>query len=242
VGAQQNLHFEMLFEVAREAGWLPEEVRAEHAAIGSVLGTDGKILRTRSGAAVKLTELLDEAIERASVEFDKIEHDVPFGADERAAIARAVGIGAAKYADLSVARDSDYVFDLDRMISFRGNTGPYLQYATARIRSIFRRGDLDLDAVSGPMPVGHEAERALALKLLGFGAAVAQAAELAQPHRLCAYIYEVATAYTAFYENCPVLKAPDEETRRARLALCALTLRTLVTGLGLLGITAPDRM
>lgn len=242
VGAQQSLHFQMLFEAAREAGWLPPPVRAEHAQIGNVLGPDGKIFRTRSGEAVKLTELLDEALERAGIEFDKIEHDERFDDAERRAIVEAVGIGAVKYADLSVALDSEYIFDFDRMISFRGNTGPYLQYASTRIRSIFRRGGVDLDAVDGPVAIGHPAERRLALQLLGFDAAVNQAAELAEPHRLCAYVYELATAYTAFYENCPVLKAPDEETRTARLALCALTLRTLVTGLGLLGVTAPERM
>jgi arginyl-tRNA synthetase len=242
VGSEQALHFQMVFAVAREAGWLPAEVRAEHAKIGMVLGPDGKILRTRSGEAVKLSDLLDEALERAAAEFDKIEHDVEFDAAERRAIIDAVGIGAVKYADLSVARDSEYTFDLDRMISFRGNTGPYLQYATTRIRSIFRRGGLDPATARAPIVIGHAAERKLALHLLGFGAAVEQAAELAQPHRLCGHIHDLATAYTAFYENCPVLKAPDQATRDARLALCALTLRALVTGLELLGVAAPERM
>jgi arginyl-tRNA synthetase len=242
VGAQQALHFQMAFAVAREAGWLPDGVRFEHAQIGNVLGPDGKIFRTRSGEPVMLSDLLDEGVERAGQEFDKIEHDEPFDDGTRAAIVEAVGIGAVKYADLSVARDSEYIFDFDRMIAFKGNTGPYLQYASARIRSIFRRGGLAPESAAGPILIGHPAERALALQLLGFGAAVELAGETAEPHRLCAYIYAVADAYTTFYENCPVLKAPDEETRASRLALCAVTLRTLVTGLSLLGVPTPERM
>jgi arginyl-tRNA synthetase len=242
VGAQQALHFQMAFAVAREAGWLPDGVRFEHAQIGNVLGPDGKIFRTRSGEPVLLGDLLDEGVERAGREFDKIEHDEPFGDETRAAIVEAVGIGAVKYADLSVARDSEYIFDFDRMIAFKGNTGPYLQYASARIRSIFRRGGLAPENAAGPIVIGHPAERALALQLLGFGAAAELAGETAEPHRLCAYIYAVADAYTTFYENCPVLKAPDVETRGSRLALCAVTLRTLVTGLSLLGVPTPERM
>ncbi|WP_433180541.1 arginine--tRNA ligase [Actinoallomurus sp. CA-150999] len=242
VGSQQALHFQMVFAVARMAGWLPDEVSAEHAQIGSVLGPDGKIFRTRSGKSVKLTELLDEAVERAGVAFDEVPHDEPFDEETRRQVVEAVGMGAVKYADLSTARGSEYVFDFDRMISFRGNTGPYLQYATARIRSIFRKGGVAPEEATGPIALGHEAERALALHLLGFGAAVHQTGETAEPHRLCAYLFELASAYTTFYENCPVLKAPDEATKASRLALCALTLRTLVKGLELLGVATPERM
>ncbi|GAA4150458.1 arginine--tRNA ligase [Actinomadura keratinilytica] len=242
VGAPQALHFQMVFAVARMAGWLNDEVRAEHAQIGNVLGTDGKILRTRAGGTVKLAELLDEAVERAGRAFDEVPHEEAFDEATRAEIVEAVGIGAVKYADLSVARDSEYVFDFDRMIAFKGNTGPYLQYAAARIRSIFRKGGVDPAAVTGPVRIGHPAERALALRLLGFGAAVAQAGESAEPHRLAAYVFSVADAYTAFYENCPVLQAPDEATKASRLALCAATLRTLETGLHLLGVPTPERM
>jgi arginyl-tRNA synthetase len=241
VGSQQALHFQMLFAVARMAGWLPDGVRAEHAQIGNVLGSDGKIFRTRSGKSIKLTELLDEAVERAGAAFDDVPHDEPFDEVSRREVVEAVGIGAVKYADLSTARDSEYVFDFDRMISFRGNTGPYLQYATARIRSIFRKGGVAPEDVIGPVVIGHDAERALALHLLGFGAALAAAGETAEPHRLCAYLFDLASAYTTFYENCPVLKA-EEETRASRLALCALTLRTLAKGLDLLGVTTPERM
>lgn len=242
VGAPQSLHFQMVFAVARMAGWLNDEVSAEHAQIGNVLGTDGKILRTRAGGTVKLAALLDEAVERAGAVFDEIQHDEPFDDATRAEIVQAVGMGAVKYADLSVARDSEYTFDLDRMISFNGKTGPYLQYAAARIRSIFRKGGLAPEDATGPITLTHPAERALALELLGFGAVLKQAGETAEPHRLASYVYSVADAYTTFYENCPVLKAPDEETRASRLALCAATLRTLVTGLGLLGVPTPERM
>ncbi|MFF4237884.1 arginine--tRNA ligase [Actinomadura geliboluensis] len=242
VGAPQSLHFQMVFAVARMAGWLNDEVEAEHAQIGNVLGTDGKILRTRAGGTVKLAQLLDEAVERAGAVFDEIQHDEPFDDATRAAIVRDVGIGAVKYADLSVARDSEYVFDFDRMISFHGKTGPYLQYAAARIRSIFRKGGVAVEDATGPITLGDPAERALALELLGFGAVLKQAGDTAEPHRLASYIYAVADAYTTFYENCPVLKAPDEPTKASRLALCAATLRTLETGLHLLGVPTPERM
>ncbi|MCO5974691.1 arginine--tRNA ligase [Actinoallomurus soli] len=242
VGAQQALHFQMVFAVARMAGWLPESVSAEHAQIGNVLGPDGKIFRTRSGKPVKLTELLDEAVERAGAAFDEVPHEEEFDEETRRRIVEAVGIGAVKYADLSVARGSEYIFDFDRMISFRGNTGPYLQYAAARIRSIFRKGGLTPEEAAGPIVLDHEAERALALHLLGFGTALRQTGETTEPHRLCAYLFELASAYTTFYENCPVLRAPDEATKASRLALCALTLRTLSKGLELLGVETPERM
>ena len=243
VGAAQSLHFQMIFATARMAGWVPDDMRLEHAQIGNVLGTDGKILRTRAGGTVKLRDLLDEAVERAGAEFDKIEHEQPFDEATRRAIVEKIGMGAVKYADLSVALDSEYIFDLDRMVPFRGNTGPYLQYATARIRSIFRKGRLDPEDAPGPIMIGAPAERALALRLLGFGAAVELAGETAEPHRLCTYIFELASAFTTFYETCPVLKGDVEPAVRAsRLALCALTLKTLVRGLDLLGIAAPERM
>ncbi|MCW2948061.1 MAG: Arginine--tRNA ligase, partial [Actinoallomurus sp.] len=198
VGSQQALHFQMVFAVARMAGWLPEHVVAEHAQIGSVLGSDGKIFRTRSGKSIKLTELLDEAVERAGAAFDDVPHDEPFDEVTRRQVVEAVGIGAVKYADLSVARDSEYVFDFDRMISFRGNTGPYLQYATARIHSIFRKGGTAPEQAAGPITLGHDAERALALHLLGFGGALEVAAQATEPHRLCAYLFDLASAYTTF--------------------------------------------
>jgi arginyl-tRNA synthetase len=240
VGSDQALHFRMVFAVAREAGWLPADKRFEHAQIGMVQGEDGTRLRTRAGDLVKLEDLLTEGVERARAILDEVERDDD--SLDLDAIAEDVGIGAIKYADLSTARDSAYIFDWDRMISFKGNTGPYLQYATTRIKSIFRRAGLLPGDATGPIVITEPAERELARKLLEFGAAVTQVADSAEPHRLCGYLFEVASLFTTFYEQCPVLKADDEETRRSRLALCAATLRVLTTGLGLLGVPLPDRM
>jgi arginyl-tRNA synthetase len=237
VGAEQALHFAMIFAVARQAGWLTDKVRAQHAAIGLVSGADGKRFRTRSGGSVKLITLIDEAVERA----EDVIRDRYDDAAQRSQIAEAVGIGALKYGDLSVARDSGYSLDFDRLLALTGNTGPYLQYAAARIRSIFARAGLDPADAAGPIRLGTAAERALALRLLGLGRAVDDVAADAEPHKLAGFLFELASAFTTFYEQCPVLSA-EGETRRSRLALCALSLRVLVTGLGLLGIPVPDRM
>jgi arginyl-tRNA synthetase len=228
----------MLFAVARQAGWLTHDVSAEHAVIGLVSGAAGGRIRTRSGEQVKLITLIDEAVERAGrVIADRYDDQAL-----RQQIAEAVGIGALKYGDLSVARDSGYVFDFDRMLALTGNTGPYLQYATARIRSIFRRAGLDPDKVTPRLYLTEGAERALALTALGFGAAVFGAGRRAEPHLLAAFLFDIASSFTTFYETCPVLNAPSPELRDSRLALCALALRLLTTGLGLLGIPVPDRM
>jgi arginyl-tRNA synthetase len=244
VGSDQALHFRMVFAVARQAGWIPEGAVFEHAQIGLVLGPDGNRLRTRSGDNVQLSDLLSEAVERARSILDEVDASARFDPAELDEVAEAVGIGAVKYADLSTARDSAYVFDWDRMISFRGNTGPYLQYATARIRSIFRRAgaDADPDVRGSRLTVTAAPERALALKLLGFGATLSQVGETAEPHHLCAYLFDVASLFTTFYEECPVLKAEPAALRAGRLALCALTLRVLTSGLGLLGVPVPERM
>ncbi|GAA1308069.1 arginine--tRNA ligase [Planotetraspora silvatica] len=237
VGATQSLHFQMVFAAARMAGWLHDDVSAEHVQIGSVLGADGKMFKTRSGASTKLTELLDEAVSRA----EAVIAERGYEPAARREIGRQVGIGAVKYADLSVSHDSEYVFDFDRMLALTGNTGPYLQYAVARIRSIFRRGELDPADFPGPITLGEPAERALALQLLGFGSIVETVAESSEPHRLCNYLFDLAQAFTSFFETCPVLKA-EEPVRTSRLALSALTLRVLVQGLDLLGIEVPERM
>jgi arginyl-tRNA synthetase len=237
VGSEQHQHLEMIFELARQAGWLVPPATAEHAVIGLMTGPGGQRLRTRSGEQVKLADLIDEAVDRAAtVIADR--YDDPA---QRGQIAEAVGIGALKYGDLSVARDSGYVLDFDRLLALTGNTGPYLQYATARIRSIFARAGLDPAASSAPIRLGTPAERELALRLLGFGRAVADSAATAEPHKLAGFLFELASAFTTFYEQCPVLAA-EGATRQSRLALSALTLRVLVTGLGLLGIPVPDRM
>jgi arginyl-tRNA synthetase len=203
-----------------------------------VAGADGKRFRTRSGDSVKLSTLIDEAVERAE-EVIRDRYDDP---EQRREIAVAVGIGALKYGDLSVARGSNYVLDFDRLLALTGNTGPYLQYAAARIRSIFARAGLDPAAVSsGPIVLGTSTERALALRLLGFGRAIEDVTVDAEPHKLAGFLFDVASAFTTFYEQCPVLTA-ESELRASRLAVCSLTLRVLTTGLGLLGILVPDRM
>ncbi|MGN6679251.1 MAG: arginine--tRNA ligase [Streptosporangiaceae bacterium] len=238
VGSEQSQHLSMVFSVARQAGWLPDSVRAEHAAIGMVTGADRKRFRSRTGKSVKLIDLIDEAVARAE-EVIKDRYDEP---ELRAQIAEAVGIGALKYADLSVARDSSYVLDFDRMLALTGNTGPYLQYAAARIRSIFGRANLSPEMATGPIVLGEPAERALALRLLDFSAALAETAEDAEPHKLAGFLFDMASDFTTFYEQCPVLKAGSAEVKNSRLALCALTLKVLLTGLDLLGIPVPERM
>jgi arginyl-tRNA synthetase len=243
VGSEQALHFQMVFAVAIQAGWIPAEARFEHAQIGMVLGQDGNRLRTREGETPKLSGLLQEGVDRARGILDEVDASSRFDAAELDAVAEAVGIGAVKYADLSTARESAYLFDWDRMISFRGNTGPYLQYATARIKSIFRRaGQAEADARRSEVAITAGPERALALRLLDFGAMVTQLGETAEPHRLCAYLFDVASLFTTFYEECPVLKAEPASLRASRLALCALTLDALTLGLTLLGVPIPDRM
>ena len=238
VGSEQSQHLQMIFELAREAGWLTDEASAEHAVIGLVTGTDGKRLKTRTGEQVNLATLIDEAVARAGqVIADR--YDDPGQRDQ---IAEAVGVGALKYGDLSVARDSSYIFDYDRMLALTGNTGPYLQYATARIRSIFRRAGLEPAVATTPIQITGDAERALALHLLGFGTALYQVADTTQPHLLAGFLFDVASAFTTFYEQCPVLQAADLSIRESRLALSALTLRVLLTGLDLLGIPVPERM
>jgi arginyl-tRNA synthetase len=239
VGAPQSQHFAMVFAVAKMAGWLAPPARAEHVAFGSILGPDKKMFKTRSGDTVKLTDLLDEAFERALKEVKEKSPDI--GEEAQIRVAHAVGAGAVKYADLSSDRIKDYVFDWDRMLAFEGNTAPYLMYAHARIRSIFRKGAVD-DAALGPMVVKAPQEKRLAMEILRYGAVVAEVGETLQPHRLCLYLFELAQAYTSFHENCPVLKAPTDEERRSRLAMCDLTAKVLAAGLGLLGITAPERM
>lgn len=239
VGLPQQQYLAMLFEAAREAGWLTPPVRAEHVGFGSVLGTDGKLLRSRAGRAVKLIDLLDEAVARAAAAV--AERNPSLDEQTRSEVAQAVGIGAVKYADLSTDRTKDYVFDYDRMLAFDGKTGPYLQYAHTRIRSIFRRAGIDAPGVAGAVTVSEPAERDLALELLQFGEVLEGVAKSLEFHRLANYLYELSTAFTAFYESCPVLRA-EGEVRQSRLVLCDLSARVLALGLGLLGITAPDQM
>ncbi|WP_438039784.1 arginine--tRNA ligase [Sorangium sp. So ce128] len=239
VGAPQSQHFAMVFATAREAGWLTPPARAEHVAFGSVLGADKKMFKTRRSETVKLSDLLDEALERAA----KVvrEKNPELDAEAGGAVARAVGVGAVKYADLSSDRIKDYVFDWDRMLAFEGNTAPYLMYAHARVRSIFRKAGVESPREAG-IVLGEPAERALVLELLRFGAVLEDVAATLEPHRLCGYLFELAGSFTSFYERCPVLRAESDDVRRSRLALCDLTAEVLAKGLGLLGIEAPERM
>jgi arginyl-tRNA synthetase len=239
IGAPQELHLKMVWDTARKAGWLPDAVQPVHVQIGNVLGEDRKILKTRSGAPLRLMALLDEAVATARAVMDEDQPDLDEGI--RSAVAPQVGIGAVKYADLSVAHNSEYVFDLRRMVSLNGNTSRYLQYATARLRSIFRTADLDPVHVHGSIVVNEPSERALALQILAFSDIVEQVASELEPHRLCGFLFELAQAFSVFYERCPVLKA-EPEIRESRLTLSAATLQALVTGLDLLGIEAPQRM
>lgn len=240
VGAPQQQHFQMVFAVSRMAGWLPDDVEVVHVAFGNVLGDDRKMLKSRSGEPMKFVELLDEALERADSAVSAKNPDLT--AQERSAVARMIGIGAVKYAELSTDRVKDYVFDWDRMLSFDGNTGPYLQYAHARICSIFRRAGVDRASVCGtPITLDTPQERALALRLLAYPTAIAATIESYSPHKLCTYVFELATDFTSFYEHCPVLKS-EGPLRTSRLAICDLTARTLAHALDLLGIAAPEQM
>lgn len=240
VGSPQAQHFGMVFATARAAGWLADPVRAEHIGFGSVLGGDGKVLRSRAGGTVKLVELLAEARQRAAAVVAAKSPEL--SAAEQAEVAAQVGIGAVKYADLSTDRTRDYVFDFDRMLGLEGNTGPYLQYAHARTRSLFRKSGGEPVRDGAPVTVAAAAERALALELLAFPDVFADVVESLAFHRLAGYLFGVASAFATFYERCPILKAPDPAVRASRLVLTDLTGRTLSAGLGMLGIGAPDRM
>jgi arginyl-tRNA synthetase len=241
VDARQALHFRMVFAAARRAGYLTDDVEAVHVSFGSVLRPDGRPFKTRAGDTVPLGSVLEQAIDRArGTVADK---SPGLDADALAERAAEVGIGAVKYADLSTGRTRDYVFDLDRMVSLQGNTGVYLQYAHARIQSILRKAPASIGtaAVSTRLPL-EPAERRLGMLLDGLDGALAAVREHYEPHRLCGYLYALAQAFTDFYEACPVLRAPSEDTMANRIAICQLTGDTLRLGLELLGIAAPDRL
>jgi len=239
VGAPQVQHLEMVFAVARLAGWLPDHVRCEQVIFGNVLGPDHKMFKSRAGDTVKLVTLLDEAVERAFVILD--ERGTDLDGDAKYLLAEQIARAAIKYADLSTERQHDYVFDLDRMIAFEGDTGPYLQYAHARLRSIFRRSGEEWQSDDAHFVLDAAAERNLALGLLGLPEAFSSSLAALQPHRLCTYLFDVAQRFTSFYDACPVLSS-EGALREERLALCDLTARTLKLGLGVLGIDAPEQM
>jgi arginyl-tRNA synthetase len=236
--SRQAQHFRLIFEAARRAGWLTDAVEARHVPFGTVLGRDGRPFKTREGGTVRLMDLLDDAVAHARAVVAEKNPDLAPAELDR--IAEQAGIGAVKYADLSTSRTRDYTFDTDRMVSLSGNTGVYLQYAHARVRSILRRAG-DEPTTVDPTVRPEPAERALVLALDAYGTTLAEVNETLEPHRLCGYLYDLARALTTFYDACPVLTA-EEPVRGNRLALCRLTAATLAHGLDLLGIVAPARM
>ena len=248
VDARQRDHFKDLFDAARLIGWdkTPDGATSDlvHVPFGSVLGADKSPLKTRSGSSVTLSSLLHEAVERGTCEVIGRSKDPKspthgMDEDELRTIGRQIGIGAIKYADLSNDLVRDYVFDMDRMVAFEGNTGPYIQYACARISSLIRGGDLQKDA---PLQIVEAQERALALKLLQYNTVLHDAIAHLEPHRLCTWLHELTEAFSAFYQSCPVLKSEDGGTKRSRLRLADITRRVIVDGLGVLGIECPDKM
>tara|TARA_R110002124_G_scaffold124584_1_gene283615 strand:- start:559 stop:2295 length:1737 start_codon:yes stop_codon:yes gene_type:complete len=241
IDARQSLHMKQVFTLAKKAGFVNTEIALEHLPFGTMMGKDGKPFKTRTGGTVKLTELLQEGIERACTLVR--EKNPELGIDEVAAIGRKVGIGAIKYADLSKTRTNDYIFDWDSMLSFEGNTAPYLQYAYTRIRSIFRRAEIDFDYSTGNIILTTQQEKDLALKLLQFGTTLEQLALDGYPHILCNYLYELASSFMTFYEHCPILRQDVvEDTRSSRLAIAQLTARVMAKGLNLLGIEVMEQM
>lgn len=248
VGAAQAQHLAMVFASARDLGWLVAPTRVEHVGFGLVLGSDKKKLASRDGSPPRLIDLIDDAIAAATKAILELEErrakrdlDVaPLPAEVRRDVARMVGIGSIKYADLSADRAKDYVFNLERMVKFEGNTAGYVQYAYARVCAIFRNAG---GTALGPIEIADPRERALALQLASFGSAVTSVEATLQPHHLVGYAYQLATAFTAFYEHCPILRSDiAPEVRASRLALADVTARTLRKSLGLLGIEAPERM
>ncbi|MGW0150389.1 arginine--tRNA ligase [Streptomyces sp. NPDC003333] len=239
VDVRQSLHFKMVFETARRAGWLGDDVTAHNMGYGTVLGADGKPFKTREGETVRLEDLLDEAVQRAAEVVREKAQDLT--EDEIQERAGQVGIGAVKYADLSTSPNRDYKFDLDQMVSLNGDTSVYLQYAYARIQSILRKAGDVRPAAHAELEL-HPAERALGLHLDAFGDTVFEAAAEYAPHKVAAYLYQLASLYTTFYDKCPVLKAETSAQVENRLFLCDLTARTLTKGMSLLGIRTPERL
>ncbi|MDF2180073.1 arginine--tRNA ligase [Aliiglaciecola sp. CAU 1673] len=239
--ARQALHFRQAELVGRKAGYLRNETSYEHCPFGMMLGSDGKPFKTRTGGTVKLAELLDEAIERATALIAG--RDSELSPEERIEVARKVGIGAVKYADLSKNRTTDYIFSWDAMLSFEGNTAPYLQYAFTRVQSIFRKADVNPTALQQSIEIEAPQERALAVKLAQYVEALEQVVNEATPHVLCTYLFELASLFMSFYEACPILKdGVSAEARDSRLKLASLTARTMQSGLDVLGIATMEKM
>ena len=241
VGAEQSQHFSMVFQVAKDAEFMGEEIKAVHVPFGLVMGSDGKKLASREGKAITLKELLEESVTRAEKLI--LEKNPSMTDSDRSKVSRMIGIGAIKYADLSIDRNKNYVFDWNKMLSFDGNTAPYLQYAHARICSIFRRTSISREStIDSEILVVNDFEKSLSKSIIGFSESIDETINSYSPHRLAVYLHHLAQDFASFYENCPVLVSDDENTMNSRLALCNLTARTLKTGLGLLGIETPENM
>ena len=248
VGTPQKQHFEMVFQVAKKAGFMSHNHQAVHVNFGSVLDTDGKVLKSREGEVIKLHDLLEEAIRRAEQPIDDKNPDLL--GKEREEVARAVGIGAVKYADLSTERTKDYVFDWEKMLSFEGNTAPYLQYAYARISSIFRKWGGDRESLTTNFESLMESELStlrgeeilLSRRLVEFPSILDDSVSTFSPHKLCKHLHSIASSFASFYENCAILKEDNEIISQRRLALCEATSRELKLGLEMMGINVPERM
>ncbi|EFR9979019.1 arginine--tRNA ligase [Salmonella enterica] len=241
IDSRQHQHLMRAWTIVRKAGYVPDSVPLEHHMFGMMLGKDGKPFKTRAGGTVKLADLLDEALERARRLVAEKNPDMP--ADELEKLANAVGIGAVKYADLSKNRTTDYIFDWDNMLAFEGNTAPYMQYAYTRVLSVFRKADIDEQALaSAPVIISEDREAQLAARLLQFEETLTVVAREGTPHVMCAYLYDVAGLFSGFYEHCPILSAENDAVRNSRLKLAQLTAKTLKLGLDTLGIETVERM
>lgn len=240
IDSRQHQHLMQAWTIVRKAGYVPDTVPLEHHAFGMMLGKDGKPFKTRAGGTIKLSDLLDEAVERATKLVGEKNPDMP--TDELKALANSVGIGAVKYADLSKSRTTDYIFDWDNMLAFEGNTAPYMQYAYTRVLSVFRKAGIDASGVTGAAQIKEAREAALAVRLLQFEETITQVARDGTPHVMCAYLYDLAGLFSGFYEHCPILAAEDEATKQSRLKLALLTAKTLKQGLDTLGIDTVEKM
>ncbi|MBM7353667.1 arginine--tRNA ligase [Lelliottia amnigena] len=241
IDSRQHQHLMQAWTIVRKAGYVPESVPLEHHMFGMMLGKDGKPFKTRAGGTVKLSDLLDEALERARRLVAEKNPDMP--AEELEKLANAVGIGAVKYADLSKNRTTDYIFDWDNMLAFEGNTAPYMQYAYTRVLSVFRKADIDESALANAaVVITEDREAQLAARLLQFEETLTVVAREGTPHVMCSYLYDLAGLFSGFYEHCPILSAENEEARNSRLKLAQLTAKTLKLGLDTLGIETVERM
>ncbi|HCI6015651.1 TPA: arginine--tRNA ligase [Klebsiella quasipneumoniae subsp. similipneumoniae] len=241
IDSRQHQHLMQAWTIVRKAGYVPDSVPLEHHMFGMMLGKDGKPFKTRAGGTVKLADLLDEALERARRLV--AEKNPEMYADELENLAKVVGIGAVKYADLSKNRTTDYVFDWDNMLAFEGNTAPYMQYAYTRVLSVFRKAGIDENALTdAPVVIAEDREAQLAARLLQFEETLSVVAREGTPHVMCAYLYDLAGLFSGFYEHCPILSAESEATRNSRLKLALLTAKTLKLGLDTLGIETVERM